>query len=121
MSHRRSIGWTPGLVGATVAATLAVASAPSVHAPDLSRSRGPNGSCVAETTGLPVEVGPARNVVWKTPLPAGSSSPILGGDRIFLTGFEGNDLLTLCLDRKTGAVLWKKVAPRDRTEKIDKR
>jgi outer membrane protein assembly factor BamB len=90
-------------------------------AADWARFRGPNGSGVAETTGLPVEVGPARNVVWKTPLPGGYSSPILGGDRIFLTGFEGNDLLTLCLDRKTGGVLWKKVAPRDRTETIDKR
>jgi outer membrane protein assembly factor BamB len=35
-----------------------------------SQFRGPNGSGVSETKGLPTEFGPNKNVVWKTELPA---------------------------------------------------
>ena len=41
-----------------------------------SQFRGPNGSGVNETTGLPTEFGPDKNVVWKTELPTGYSSPV---------------------------------------------
>ena len=47
--------------------------------------RGHNASGVSTTTGLPVEFGPNKNVVWKTPIPPGHSSPVLTGDRIFVT------------------------------------
>jgi len=50
-----------------------------------SRFRGPNGTGVSATTGLPTEFGPEQNVVWKTPLPPGHSSPVLTATRIFLT------------------------------------
>jgi outer membrane protein assembly factor BamB len=86
-----------------------------------SRFRGPNGSGICETTNLPVEFGPEKNVVWKTTLPPGQSSPVLTDDRIFLTAFDGELLLTFCLDRKSGEILWKRAAPRDRVEKLDKR
>ena len=33
--------------------------------------RGPNGSGIAETSGLPSEFGPQFNVLWKTDAPAG--------------------------------------------------
>ncbi len=46
-----------------------------------SQFRGPNGSGVSATTGLPTEFGPAKNVVWKTALPPGHSSPVLTRDR----------------------------------------
>ena len=88
-----------------------------------------------ETTGLPTEFGPAKNLVWRTPLPNGYSSPILVGDRIFLTGYEGEKrvtkqgyvvhdhekLLTFALDRATGRILWRREAPLERTETIDAR
>jgi hypothetical protein len=35
--------------------------------------RGMNGAGVSDETGLPVEFGPAKNVVWKTALPPGHS------------------------------------------------
>ena len=50
--------------------------------------RGPNGSGVSATTGIPIEFGPEQNVVWKTALPPGHSSPVLTRDRIFVTAFE---------------------------------
>ena len=70
---------------------------------------------------LPAELGGARNVVWKTALPPGYSSPVLSGDRIFLTAFEGEKLLTIALDRKTGQERWRRESPRDRREKVDQR
>ena len=88
---------------------------------DWSRFRGPNGSGVSETSGLPVHFGPGQNVAWKTALPPGHSSPVLTDDRIFLTAFEGKELLTYCLDRATGKILWRRVAQRDRFEKLDER
>src|SRR5215211_6798576 len=45
--------------------------------------RGPNGTGISATKNLPVEFGPQKNVLWKTPLPQGHSSPVLGKDRIF--------------------------------------
>jgi outer membrane protein assembly factor BamB len=55
-------------------------------------------------------------------LPAGWSSPCVSGDRIFLTGFEAKTkkLETLCLDRRTGKVLWRKGAPAEKLEKVHK-
>ena len=101
-------------------ALLSVGTAIS-EAADWSRYRGPNGSGVSDTVGLPTEFGPANNMVWKTKLPPGHSSPVLTEDRIFLTAFEDEVLLTFCLDRKTGEIVWRRVAPRDRTEKLDRR
>ncbi len=69
--------------------------------------RGPNNSGVADTSGLPVEFGPAKAVVWKTALPSGTSSPVVMRDRVWITGFENASLVTLCLDRATGKILWR--------------
>ncbi len=81
--------------------------------------RGPNGSGVKETAGLPSEFGPDKNVIWKKAVPTGHSSPVLIKDRIFLTACEDEKLLTLCLDRKNGEVIWQREAPRPRKEKLD--
>ncbi len=93
----------------------------TADANEWSRFRGPNGSGVVDTEGLPVEFGPDQNVVWKTPLPPGHSSPILWANRIFLTAVEDGKLLTICLDRSTGEILWRRQAPREREEKLDQR
>ena len=90
-------------------------------AADWPRFRGPNGLGVGEPATLPTQFNPSSNVVWRTALPPGHSSPILSGDRIFLTAFEGDNLYTIALDRETGKVLWRRAAPRDRREAVDKR
>ena len=87
-------------------------------AEDWSQFRGPNGTGVSATTDLPVEFGPHRNVIWKTPLPPGHSSPVLARTRIFVTAFEGNKLFTICLDRKTGRLLWQREVPRNRKDRL---
>ena len=88
---------------------------------DWSRFRGPNGSGLSDTTGLPVQFGPTENVVWKTDLPEGFSSPVIAGDRIFLTGFRNDALVTFAVHRASGKVLWERPAPRVRKEKLDPR
>ncbi len=87
---------------------------------DWPQFRGPNGAGTSTNTRLPVEMGPAKNVVWRTALPLGHSSPILVGSRIFLTAVEKDALLTICLDRSTGRILWRKDAPRPRKEQFQK-
>lgn len=81
-------------------------------ADDWSQFRGPNGTGVSATRGLPTEFGPNKNVVWKTELPPGHSSPVLTRDRIFVTAHNNDMLLVICLDRQTGKVLWQRQVPR---------
>src|SRR5215510_70807 len=76
---------------------------------DWPQLRGPNGSGLCQSCGqMPTEFGPQKNVLWKTDLPPGKSSPILVGDRIFLTAADGDDLITICLSRTTGKVEWRR-------------
>jgi hypothetical protein len=92
---------------------LTLVAAPQVKE-DWLRFRGPNGSGVSESTGVPAEFDPSRNVLWKTPVPFGRSSPIVAGSRIFLTAAEGEKLITLCLDRQTGKIIWRSEVTRVR-------
>ncbi len=80
-----------------------------LFAADWPQFRGPNSSGLCPSCGpIPTEFGPHKNVLWKTELPAGKSSPILAGDLIFLTASEGDDLITMCLSRATGKVQWRR-------------
>lgn len=82
--------------------------------------RGANAAGIAaDDQPLPGEFGPDRNCLWKTALPAGHSSPCIWGERIFLTGHDPQRqvLETLCLDRTTGAILWRRTAPAETIEK----
>src|SRR5215470_15055928 len=89
----------------------------SASAADWTQFRGPNGSGISESTQAPTHFGPNENVVWKTAIPPGHSSPVISGNYVFLTGAEGGKredagrekvvdsggkLLTFALDRKTG-------------------
>lgn len=91
-----------------------------LSAADWTRFRGPNGSGVADGAPLPREISAEKNVVWKTTILMGKSSPIVTADRIFLTGHENGKLSTFALDRKTGKLLWRKEAPGHRDEKRNK-
>lgn len=81
--------------------------------------RGPDGSGIAVNTGtLPTEIGPEKNVLWKKALPSGHSSPVIHGNRIYLTGAENGHLFTLALERSTGTVLWRRQAKHHGLEAI---
>jgi len=87
-----------------------------VAADDWSRFRGANGVGVSPAAGLPTEFGPEKNKIWETEVPFGRSSPIVAGDRIYLTATEDGTFLTMALDRKTGKTLWKSSVKRTREE-----
>ena len=76
--------------------------------------RGPNGSGVAEGASVPAEFGANKNLAWKTAVPFARSSPVVTTDRVFLTASEGEKLITLALDRKTGKILWQREVVRPR-------
>lgn len=93
----------------------------AVSAQQWPQFRGPNGSGVAVDGHLPLEFGPAKNVVWRIELPSGYSSPVVSQGRIFLTAYDNEALWTLCLEQSSGKILWKKQAPRARQEPLDPR
>ncbi len=99
-------------------ALLALACASGISAQEWTQFRGPNGSGISNTTGLPVEFDAKTNVIWKAPLPPGHSSPVLGRTRIFVTGFEESRLFTICLDRQSGRELWRRELPRTRKDRL---
>jgi len=76
--------------------------------------RGPNGTGVAEGFALPAEFNATKNLVWKIPVPFARSSPVVTADRVFLTASEGDKLITLALDRKSGKLLWRSDVQRAR-------
>ena len=76
--------------------------------------RGPNASGVASATAVPpVIFEPTNRLLWKTALPLGHSSPVVWGDRVFVTSFDpdAKKLELLGVSVKTGAILWRRVAP----------
>src|SRR5258706_2290311 len=81
--------------------------------------RGPNGSGVDSAAGYPVEFSPAKNVAWQAAVPFGQSSPVIAGGHVYLTAGDGNKLLTICLNARTGRELWRRQGPRPRTAKKD--
>lgn len=97
---------------------LALLLSTFVSGEEWSQFRGPNGTGVSATTGLPDTFGPAKNVVWKTELPSGHSSPVLTNDRIFLTGHNKEKLYVIALDRQSGKLLWQKEVPRVREGRL---
>jgi outer membrane protein assembly factor BamB len=123
----------------TIAFALVVCAFATAAAEDWSQFRGPNGSGVSATTGLPTEFGPEKNVIWKTALPPGHSSPVLTHDRVFVTAYvkvdapakqsahavqaspiekENYKLLVIALDRQTGKILWQREVPRTITGRL---
>jgi outer membrane protein assembly factor BamB len=81
--------------------------------------RGPTGDGHTAETGLPVHWD-VKSVVWKSPLKGrGQSSPVIWGERIFLTTAleDGRQRVVFCVDRKDGKLLWEHVAWKGTPEK----
>ncbi len=105
------------------AVMLAVAAVWLVPAPldagNWERFRGPNASGLAASGyALPTEIGPDKNVVWKTALPAGHSSPVIFGNRVYVTAVRGGRLLTIALTRDSGHIVWEREEPEVPLEEI---
>jgi outer membrane protein assembly factor BamB len=124
-------------VGVLAAAVLGVAAsaqvAPATHWPSF---RGPGASGVAEGQDLPDHWNGdnGEHILWRTPIPGlGHSSPIVWGDRVFVTSAISSDpdatfrpglygdgdasadrsrhrWMLYAFDRDTGRILWERVA-----------
>jgi outer membrane protein assembly factor BamB len=71
--------------------------------------RGQDGRGIAGGTGYPLEWNGENgsNIKWKVQIPKnGKSSPVIWGDRLFVTGAEGNACEVYCLDKNTGEIMW---------------
>lgn len=102
------------------AIAIVIVVANSLDASDWTRFRGPKGMGISDDTNLPLTWSDTKNLKWKTPLPGpGSSSPIVLGDRLFVTCYSGygtnrsnpgsqEDLKRhlLCVNRSDGKILW---------------
>lgn len=91
-----------------------------LHAGDWTSFRGPGMRGDSQETGLAVTWSESENLKWKVALPGpGSSSPIIVGERIFVTCYSGygvdkenpGDIENLrrhlvCVDAGSGKILW---------------
>jgi outer membrane protein assembly factor BamB len=76
-------------------------------------------SGVASSKGLPSDLTAAQPR-WISPLNPGNSTPCIFGDAIYLTTWdeEKKELATVSIDRSTGDVNWKQVAPTQTVEQF---
>ena len=98
---------------------LLLAFVQGLDAQDWPQFRGPNGNAEADAQ-TPIAWSDSKNVLWKSTIPgSGSSSPIVIGERIFLTSFSGYGidpdnpgnkselkLHTQCFDKTNGKLVW---------------
>jgi outer membrane protein assembly factor BamB len=125
----------------TCSTLLVFLAAWSLRAENWPQWRGPGGNGISGESNLPAEWAETRNVAWKTEIPGrGHSSPVIWGDRIFLTtSIEGAEipgakapvhkqdgevfrdpdsvggnlsyqLIVMALDARNGNVLWRHTA-----------
>jgi outer membrane protein assembly factor BamB len=85
------------------------------------RWRGPSGQGQVVGTNYPDTWSDTQNVKWRAHVPGrGHSSPIVWGDRIFLTtaSADGARVSMLAFDRATGKMLWDAPVPSRGVERI---
>lgn len=84
--------------------------------------RGPRGNGVSKETSLPTHWSSTENVAWKIEVPGtGHSSPIVYGDRVYVTTATGPDRNTkwwvLCYNRANGDLIWQTEASQGQGER----
>ncbi len=73
------------------------------------RFRGPGGAGVSAYINIPTswDAKTGAGILWKAPLPLkGHSSPVVWGDRVFLSGADPDVRQVYCFDGKSGQLLW---------------
>lgn len=81
--------------------------------------RSDQGVAADDSKPLPEKFG-KENEVWRLPIGQGVSTPCVVGHRIFFTTFdkESEELGTVCVDRATGTIRWKKVSLAKKIEAV---
>lgn len=69
--------------------------------------RGPLGTGLSDEKNLPVKWSTTGNVKWRVALPEdGNSTPIVWGERVFVTQPVGERRTLMCFNRADGKLLW---------------
>ena len=87
---------------------IAMTTLPTISAEEWTRFRGPNGTGVSAASTVPA-VWTDDDYNWQIDLPGkGHSSPVIQGNRLFLTACdeESGTRLLICIDTIDGKVLW---------------
>ena len=83
--------------------------------------RGPRGDGTSLEQEVPTRWSATDNIAWKVEIPGvGHASPIVFGDHVFIATCieETEERVLLCLERKTGKTVWRKVVIRAALEAI---
>lgn len=113
-------GVRPLLLCLSAMASLATALAADLPSPEeyhanWPRFRGPDGGGVATQGNPPVtcDIQAGTNIAWSAPLPLpGFGSPVIWGDRVFLSGGDETRREVLCFDVASGKQLWASPVPK---------
>jgi outer membrane protein assembly factor BamB len=108
----------PAGCGSSPSATAVTGAGRNVPLPEIAAAdwpwwRGPGQDGISRENDPPTRWSTTENVVWKADVPGrGHSSPILWGDRVFLTTADEQkkQQLVLAFDRASGKALWSTVA-----------
>lgn len=84
-------------------------SSTSAFADNWPQWRGIHNDGISAEKGTPVTWNKSENVAWRLPLPgAGGATPVVWGNRIFVTSVDGADLVLICASTD-GQQFWKVV------------
>jgi outer membrane protein assembly factor BamB len=107
--------------------SIALAALVGMAAPARSENwpgwRGPRGDGTSIEKNIPVKWTATENIAWKTEVPGlGHASPIVWQDRVFTVSClpESEERVLLCLDRRTGKMLWQRTVLKSPLEKKHK-
>ncbi len=93
-----------GLLGLLAIATCSN----GVRAEDWPQWRGPRGDGTSNEKSLPTSWDQTKNVIWKADMPGqAGATPAVWGDRVFVTSADGDNLVLISLNAKTGKELWR--------------
>ena len=91
------------------AETVAPYPSPEEVAREWPRFRGPGGLGISAYTNIPTawDGATGAGIAWQTEVPlSADNSPVVWGDRIFLTGATRTRREVYCFDRDSGVLLW---------------
>lgn len=110
---------TRWIILAVALTAISAGSAQRVAGTKWPQFRGPSGSGVGEGK-PPVQFGPGQKEHWRVAVGPGLSSPVIWGDRVFLTEVDRTrkELATLAIDRRTGKTLWRRPVAVVEVEKV---